>query len=49
MRTWPDDNGDAINRHVQQLCPRNRGTFKVYRCILLGFQRFVHSAPWALR
>jgi integrase/recombinase XerD len=45
MRTWPDDNGDAINRHVQQLCPRNRGTFKVYRCILLGFQRFVQQCP----
>lgn len=40
MRTWPDDNGDAINRHLQHLHPRNRGTYKVYRCILLGFQRF---------
>lgn len=43
MRTWPDDNGDAINRHVQQLRPRSRDTAKVYRCILLGFQRFVQQ------
>lgn len=41
MRTWPDDNGDAIERHIQQLRPRNRSTFRVYRCILLGFQQFV--------
>ena len=41
MRTWPEDNGDAIKRHLQQLRPRNRGTVRVYRCILLGFQRFV--------
>lgn len=41
MRTWPDDNGDAIERHIQQLRPRNRGTIRVYRCILLGFQNFV--------
>ncbi len=45
MRTWPDDNGDAVNRHVQQLRPRNRSTCKVYRCILLGFQRFVQQCP----
>lgn len=41
MRTWPADNGDAIERHIEQLRPRNRGTFRVYRCILLGFQQFV--------
>lgn len=41
MRTWPDDNGDAVNRHLQQLHPRNRVTANVYRCILLGFQHFV--------
>ena len=43
MRTWPDDNGDAIERHVQQLRPRNRSTIRVYRCILLGFQQFVQQ------
>lgn len=43
MRTWPEDNGDAINRHMQQLRPRNRGTLKTYRSILLGFQRFVQQ------
>lgn len=41
MRTWPDDDGDAVNRHLQQLHPRNRVTANVYRCILLGFQHFV--------
>jgi integrase len=41
MRTWPDDSGDAITRLVHQLRPRSTGTPKVYRCILLGFQRFV--------
>ena len=41
MRTWPHDNGDAIERHIQQLRPRNRSTFRVYRCILVGFQQFV--------
>ncbi len=43
MRTWPDDNGDAIERHIRQLRPRNRGTIRVYRCILLGFQQFVQQ------
>lgn len=43
MRTWPADNSDAIERHIQQLRPRNRGTFRVYRCILLGFQKFVQQ------
>lgn len=43
MSTWPDDNGDAIERHVQQLRPRNRCTIRVYRCILLGFQQFVQQ------
>lgn len=43
MTTWPDDNGDAIERHIQQLGPRNRGTVRVYRCILLGFQQFVQQ------
>ena len=43
MRTWPDDNGDAIERHIQQLRPRNHGTIRVYRCILLGFQRFAQQ------
>jgi hypothetical protein len=43
MRSWPDDNGDAINRHVQRLRPRSRDTATVYRCILLGFQRFVQQ------
>ena len=43
MRTWPDDNGDAIERHIQQLRPRNRSTIRVYRCILLGFQQFVQQ------
>ena len=43
MRTWPADNSDAIERHIQQLRPRNRGTFRVYRCILLGFQQFVQQ------
>lgn len=46
MRTWPDDNGDSINRHVQQLRPRTRGTFNAYRSILLGFQRFVRQSPF---
>jgi integrase/recombinase XerD len=43
MNAWPDDNGDAIQRHVRQLRPRNGGTVRVYRCILLGFQRFVQE------
>ena len=43
MRTWPDDNGGAIERHIQQLRPRNHGTITVYRCILLGFQRFAQQ------
>lgn len=43
MRTWPADNSDAIERHIQQLRQRNRGTFRVYRCILLGFQKFVQQ------
>ena len=43
MRTWPDDNGDAIERHIRKLRPRNRGTIRVYRCILLGFQQFVQQ------
>lgn len=47
MRAWPEDNGEAINRHVQQLHPRSRDTAKVYRCILLGFQRFVQRCPLA--
>lgn len=41
MRTWPDTDDGNINRHLQQLqlrCPR---TLIVYRCILVGFQRFV--------
>lgn len=40
MRTWPDDDGDTINHYLQRMsfrCPR---TPVVYRCILLGFQRF---------
>jgi len=41
MRTWPDADGGAINRHLQQLRPRNPITPKVYRCVLSGFQRFV--------
>lgn len=41
MKTWPDAGGDAINRFVQQLQPRSAATPKVYRCILLNFQRFV--------
>ena len=45
MRTWPEDNGDAIKRHVQQLHPRNRVTVNVYRSILRGFQRFVQQCP----
>mgnify|MGYP001620049346 CR=1 FL=1 len=43
MSIWSDDNGDAIKRHLQQLRPRHRGTIRVYRCILLGFQRFVQQ------
>lgn len=43
MSIWPDDNGDAIKRHLQQLRPRNRNSVRVYRCILLGFQRFVQQ------
>lgn len=43
MSAWPDNNGEAIDRHLQQLHPRNRGTYKVYRCILLGFQRFAQE------
>lgn len=43
MRSGPDDNGDAIERHIRQLRPRNRGTIRVYRCILLGFQQFVQQ------
>lgn len=41
MRIWPGTDNDSINRHLQQLqvrCPR---TIIVYRCILVGFQRFV--------
>lgn len=41
MRTWPGTDDGSINRHLQQLqvrCPR---TIIVYRCILVGFQRFV--------
>jgi integrase/recombinase XerD len=45
MRVWPEHNGDAINRHVQQLHLHNRDTGNVYRCILLGFQRFVLQCP----
>lgn len=48
MRTWPDNDGGAIGRHLQQLRPRNPVTVKVYRCILSGFQRFVvqhHGDP----
>lgn len=45
MRVWPEHNGDAINRHVQQLHLRNRDTGNVYRCILLDFQRFVQQCP----
>ena len=41
MKTWPDTSSDAINRFVQQLQPRSTVTPKVYRCILLSFQRFV--------
>jgi integrase len=44
MNAWPDDDGDAIKRHVRQLRPRNRGTIRVYRCILLGFQRFAQQS-----
>ena len=39
--TWPGTDDGSINRHLQQLqvrCPR---TIIVYRCILVGFQRFV--------
>lgn len=41
MKTWPDSGVEAINLFVQQLHPRTTGTLRVYRCILLGFQRFV--------
>ncbi|MCY7308864.1 MAG: tyrosine-type recombinase/integrase [Rhodoferax sp.] len=44
MIAWPEDNGDAIERHVRQLRPRSLGTVRVYRCILLGFQRFVQQS-----
>lgn len=47
MMNWPDDNGEAIERHVLQLRPRNRSTIRVYRCILLGFQRFVLQSSGA--
>jgi site-specific recombinase XerD len=43
MNTWPEDNGNAVRRHLQQLHPRNRVTANVYRCVLLGFQRFVQQ------
>lgn len=43
MSRWPDDDGEAIQRHVKQLRLRNRITGKVYRCILTGFQRFVQQ------
>lgn len=41
VRTWPDDDGDSITQYLRRVsfrCPR---TPIVYRCILLGFQRFV--------
>lgn len=41
MRTWPDTDDGSINRHLQQLQLRCRRTPNVYRCILVGFQRFV--------
>ena len=44
MRTWPDDDGDAINRHVQQLRQRNGGAIKVSRTVLLSFQRCVQQS-----
>ena len=45
MKTWPDADGGAVNRLLQQLQPRSTETQKVYRCILLGFQRFVMKDP----
>jgi integrase/recombinase XerD len=41
MRTWPCTDDDSINRHLQQLHVRRPRTIIVYRCILVGFQRFV--------
>lgn len=41
MRTWPDADDGSINRHLQQLQLRCLRTPNVYRCILVGFQRFV--------
>jgi len=44
MIAWPEDNSDAIERHVRRLRPLSLGTVRVYRCILLGFQRFVQQS-----
>jgi integrase/recombinase XerD len=41
MNIWPDMDMAAIDRYLQQLRPRSSETVTVYRCILLGFQRFV--------
>jgi site-specific recombinase XerD len=43
MNTWPNDDGDAIERHLQQLRLRSRDAVAVYRCVLRGFQRFVRE------
>lgn len=43
MNAWPNDDGDAIERHVRQLRLRSRATVHVYRCVLRGFQRFVQQ------
>jgi len=43
MSPWPEDGGEAIERHVRSLRLRNRSTVRVYRCILRGFQRFAQT------
>ncbi len=45
MSTWPDTDGGAIRRHLQQLRLCSPITPKGYRCILSGFQRFVEQHP----
>jgi integrase len=41
MKSWSDSDRTIIRRFIQKLCLRNPMTFKVYACILNGFQRFV--------
>lgn len=43
MNSWLNDDGDAVERHVRQLRLRSRAAVSVYRCVLRGFQRFVHE------